>query len=493
MRTMNIWIRWIMLACLLAAPQGVWAEQAAPAAAAGKDLRTVGTEAEATKRQAQETLSRVGKDISAERQALQQELARIKAAAAQARARATTLETELRALRDEESTLARALDGKQDTLRKIGNTVRDNARLLKGMGATSLAASLHGEWQPRLALMSDPERFPPLDDVIFLMHSLLRTAQDSGHAILTQETVLGRNGAAVTASVLRVGAMQAVYSGGAETGFLLPRPEAGPLHAAPYVPSAAETERIRAVLTGPATPLPAPDGETTPARAAVEQGTVPMDFSGAMLLSNPPEPRTLLTSLREGGIFLWPILLIGLAGCLIVAERCFVLARIRINGKQAVEHGTRGTQGTQGEQGISGAGASPAERVVKRMLADGATSAEAMEKRLEESILEELPPLERFLQTLRVLAAVSPLLGLLGTVSGIIQTFRVITAHGNGDPKLLSAGISEALLTTEVGLFTAIPLLLCHHFLTRRVHAVVLDMEVAGTSLITMRHNGEAS
>ncbi|GFM36275.1 MotA/TolQ/ExbB proton channel family protein [Desulfovibrio psychrotolerans] len=490
MRTMIIWIQWIMLICLLAAPQGVWADQAAPAAAAGKDLRTVGTEAEATKQQAQETLSRVARDITAERQALQQELARIKTAAAQARTRATALETELRALRDEESTLARALDGKQDTLRKIGNTIRDNARLLKGMGATSFAASMHGEWQPRLALMSDPERFPSLEDVIFLMHSLLRTAQDSGHAILTQETVLGRDGAAITASVLRVGAMQAVYSGGAETGFLLPRPEAGPLHAAPYVPSAAETERIRAVLTGPATPLPAPDSNVTPARAAVEQGTVPMDFSGAMLLSNPPEPRTLLTSLREGGIFLWPILLIGLAGCLIVAERCFVLARIRINGKQAVE---QGKQGEQGEQGISGAGASPAERVVKRILADGATSAEAMEKRLEESILEELPPLERFLQTLRVLAAVSPLLGLLGTVSGIIQTFRVITAHGNGDPKLLSAGISEALLTTEVGLFTAIPLLLCHHFLTRRVHAVVLDMEVAGTSLITMRHNGETS
>jgi biopolymer transport protein ExbB len=89
-----------------------------------------------------------------------------------------------------------------------------------------------------------------------------------------------------------------------------------------------------------------------------------------------------------------------------------------------------------------------------------------------------------------VLAAISPLLGLLGTVSGIIQTFRIITAHGNGDPKLLSAGISEALLTTEAGLLVAIPLLLCHHFLTRRVNTVMLDMEAAGTSLIAAGSSG---
>jgi biopolymer transport protein ExbB len=78
---------------------------------------------------------------------------------------------------------------------------------------------------------------------------------------------------------------------------------------------------------------------------------------------------------------------------------------------------------------------------------------------------------------LAVLGAVAPLLGLLGTVTGMIETFRIITVHGTGDPKLMSGGISEALVTTELGLAVAIPVMLLHTVLSRRVDHVIGDME----------------
>jgi biopolymer transport protein ExbB len=105
--------------------------------------------------------------------------------------------------------------------------------------------------------------------------------------------------------------------------------------------------------------------------------------------------------------------------------------------------------------------------------------------------LKEMPRLERFLPTLGVLAAIAPLLGLLGTVTGMINTFQVITAVGTGDPRMMSGGISEALLTTQFGLTVAIPIMIIHHFLERRVDKIVGDMEEKGTAFaVTMIKSG---
>lgn len=95
-----------------------------------------------------------------------------------------------------------------------------------------------------------------------------------------------------------------------------------------------------------------------------------------------------------------------------------------------------------------------------------------------------MPSLERWLGTLALLAVIAPLLGLLGTVTGMITVFNVITSVGTGDPKLMAGGISEALLTTEFGLILAIPIMLVHHLLERRVDTIVYDMQEKGTAFI---------
>jgi len=102
----------------------------------------------------------------------------------------------------------------------------------------------------------------------------------------------------------------------------------------------------------------------------------------------------------------------------------------------------------------------------------------AAEKSIKELLLTEVPQLDKHLATLAVLAGAAPLLGLLGTVTGMIRMFEAITKFGTGDPKLLAGGISEALITTEVGLAIAIPLLLIHNFLRNRRNHIQSDMEM---------------
>ena len=112
------------------------------------------------------------------------------------------------------------------------------------------------------------------------------------------------------------------------------------------------------------------------------------------------------------------------------------------------------------------------------------SSQEVLENALTEGILSQVPKLERFIPTLALFAVVSPLLGLLGTVSGMIKTFEIITEVGTGDPGMLAGGISEALLTTQFGLVVAIPIMLVHHFLKSQVDKIVNDMEEKGTAFI---------
>ena len=97
--------------------------------------------------------------------------------------------------------------------------------------------------------------------------------------------------------------------------------------------------------------------------------------------------------------------------------------------------------------------------------------------KMQEVLLHEVPVIEKHLPTLKSLGALAPLLGLLGTVSGMISLFDVITTYGTGDPKLLAGGIAEALVTTEFGLIVAIPAILCHRMLLNIAEHIISDLE----------------
>lgn len=125
-----------------------------------------------------------------------------------------------------------------------------------------------------------------------------------------------------------------------------------------------------------------------------------------------------------------------------------------------------------------------ASRPLLACLARRLENTAAMEDAIQEAILHELPGLERFLPSIGILAAVAPLLGLLGTVTGMISTFDMITVFGSGQPRLMAGGISEALVTTATGLVIAIPILLVHSFLSSRADRLITDTERFSATLL---------
>ena len=116
---------------------------------------------------------------------------------------------------------------------------------------------------------------------------------------------------------------------------------------------------------------------------------------------------------------------------------------------------------------------------------------ETLELKLDEAILKETPALERWQGLIKLVAAVAPLLGLLGTVTGMIATFQAITLFGTGDPKLMAGGISQALITTVLGLIVAIPLLFMHGLVAARSKALIQLLEQQSAGLMALHLGGE--
>ncbi|RLA26867.1 MAG: MotA/TolQ/ExbB proton channel family protein, partial [Gammaproteobacteria bacterium] len=112
---------------------------------------------------------------------------------------------------------------------------------------------------------------------------------------------------------------------------------------------------------------------------------------------------------------------------------------------------------------------------------------DVLERKLDEAILRETPPLERFQGVVKVIAGIAPLMGLLGTVVGMIRTFQTITLYGTGDPKLMADGISQALVTTVEGLVVAIPLVFLYALIADKSRELIEILEEQSAGIIA-RH-----
>lgn len=182
----------------------------------------------------------------------------------------------------------------------------------------------------------------------------------------------------------------------------------------------------------------------------------------------PKKDKTPLEVVQAGGVIAWVIVALGLVALLMITLRAFFLGSASANTDKLVARITPMVERGEVQKAIDicQKARSSGGRVLKATLRHLHSPKETLDDVISESILHEQPFLDRFGTTILVLAAVAPLLGLLGTVTGMISTFDVITEHGTGNPKLLSGGISEALITTELGLIVAIPALLLGNMLT---------------------------
>lgn len=187
----------------------------------------------------------------------------------------------------------------------------------------------------------------------------------------------------------------------------------------------------------------------------------------------------MLELVKSGGWLMVPILLCSVAAMAIIVERLWSLQRERVVPEDLVAHVWEWVR--TGELTVERIQAlrdgSPLGRILAAGLASHDLDRELMKESIEEVGRHVAHELERYLNALGTIAAISPLLGLLGTVIGMIKVFAVITAQGVGEPKMLAGGISEALITTAAGLTVAIPSLLFHRVLRGRVDALVVTME----------------
>lgn len=190
-----------------------------------------------------------------------------------------------------------------------------------------------------------------------------------------------------------------------------------------------------------------------------------------------------------------PILLASVIAIAIIVERLWTLQRDRILPKQLFEKVWQWVEGNQLEDNHLRLleQNSPLGRVLAAGLANRHHSREMVREAIEDSGRHVVHELERFLSTLGTIAGISPLLGLLGTVFGMIRTFNSISVSGIGSPAALSSGIAEALVATAAGLAVAIPSLICFRMLRRRVDGLVVEMEKEAIKLMQALHNLEAN
>ncbi|MDA9763965.1 MotA/TolQ/ExbB proton channel family protein [Opitutales bacterium] len=216
------------------------------------------------------------------------------------------------------------------------------------------------------------------------------------------------------------------------------------------------------------------------------QGTLFLDVKLGQALDIRNLTESLPEHIKKGGLVMWPILIIAAAAFLISIFKVFEIASVK-KGKikdleVILEHlnNDRADDALAYARGIKG----PVGEMLVAALEHIDSDEDLIEEILYERMLSTQPKLERFLPFIAVTAATAPLLGLLGTVTGMINTFKLITIFGTGDATQLSSGISEALITTEFGLVIAIPTLIAHALLSRMSKGVLGSMERTAVGLV---------
>jgi biopolymer transport protein ExbB len=190
--------------------------------------------------------------------------------------------------------------------------------------------------------------------------------------------------------------------------------------------------------------------------------------------------------IRAGGVFMWPIVMCSVVAVAIVCERFWTLQSSRVIPRDLSQMVWNWIETDQLNDKLIAALElnSPLGQLLANGLKNRNKPRNMMVERLEDGGRHVVHELERYLNTLGTIAAVAPLLGLLGTVAGIIHAFNAITANGLGDPRTLSGGIGEALITTAAGLTVAIPSLIAYRYLRGKVERLVIQMEKEAMKLV---------
>jgi len=330
-------------------------------------------------------------------------------------------------------------------------------RQVAGDTAGSVEASLVNAQFPGrhefLVELGQSRTLPSIEKLEELWFALQHEMTESGRVVRFPATIVAVGGKKIEAEVIRAGVFTAISDG----RFLTWIPESQKLSELARQPSGrhlAAARSFAAATTGAET------FAIDPSRGAILQVLVQSPTAGEHV--------------EQGGVIGYAIIALGLAAGIFGIIRIVHLTLVnrKVKAQRAREDPDE---------------SNPLGRVIGVFTRNQDVDTETLELKLDEAVLRETSKLERFTWVIQVVSVMAPLMGLLGTVTGMIRTFQVMTLFGTGDPKLMAGGISEALVTTMLGLIVAIPLLLLHSVVSSMSENVTDVLEAQSAGLVASR------
>ena len=308
--------------------------------------------------------------------------------------------------------------------------------------------------------MSETTELPTIREIEGLWYELQREMVASGQVVSFDTTVIDVDGESSKCSVTRVGLFNAVCDG----KYLEYVAATGQYAFLPRQPAGRFTKTAKSVGNADA-------GEQ------VRFGVDPTGPTGGSLLANLIQTPSLAERAAQGREVGYAIIFVGLIG---IGLAFWKLWSLYVLGKAVRAQAGSKTLDVR----------NPLGRVLKIGEENFKKDIDTLELKLAEAIMAERPSIERGIGAVRIISVVAPLAGLLGTVTGMIVTFQMITLYGTGDPKLMAGGISQALVTTVLGLLVAIPTTLLHSFTASSAKGIISVLEEQSTGILAERAEG---
>lgn len=308
--------------------------------------------------------------------------------------------------------------------------------------------------------MSETTELPTIREIEGLWYELQREMVASGKVVSFDTTVIDVDGESSTCNVTRVGLFNAVCDG----KYLEYVAATGQYAFLPRQPAGRFTKTAKSVGN-------ADVGEQ------VRFGVDPTGPTGGSLLANLIQTPSLAERAAQGREVGYAIIFVGLIG---IGLAFWKLWSLYVLGRAVRAQAGSKTLDVR----------NPLGRVLKIGEENFKKDIDTLELKLAEAIMAERPSIERGIGAVRIISVVAPLAGLLGTVTGMIVTFQMITLYGTGDPKLMAGGISQALVTTVLGLLVAIPTTLLHSFTASSAKGIISVLEEQSTGILAERAEG---
>ncbi|MGH8533537.1 MAG: MotA/TolQ/ExbB proton channel family protein [Gammaproteobacteria bacterium] len=348
---------------------------------------------------------------------------------------------------------ATELAEKTGSLGEIFGVARQVAKDTRSLLASSLVSAQKPNREDLPARLAERRENPPIDELEQLWLLLLDEMLESGRVTRFKTAVTAASGEQRDQDVVRVGVFNALSGG----------------HYLNYLP---ETERLVELGRQPPERFQSLARELEQAKSGLLP--VALDPSRGSILALLVESPGFIEHIQKAGAIGYLILGLGGLALLIVGERFTMLSLTRRRLESEKKNATP-------------SGDNPLGRLRLVSTQNPALDADTLALKLDQAMVGEVPRVRRWLASLAVFATAAPLLGLLGTVVGMIDTFQSMSLFGAGDPKIVSGGISLALVATELGLVVAIPLLLLHSWLHGLSNRLVQSLEEEVAALVSKR------